>query len=94
MTAQTLDFNEKVAKDWLLGLLRSELAVDVEFTKADGTTRKMRCTLNESNIPAEFAPKGSERKKSDEVLPVFDLENNGWRSFRLDSVKSITFPVL
>jgi hypothetical protein len=49
--------------------------------------------LNENKIPADFSPKSTERKKSDEVLPVFDIENQGWRSFRLDSVKNVQFHI-
>jgi hypothetical protein len=54
----------------------------------------MQCTLSESKIPSEFAPKGSEKAKSDEVLPVFDVENDGWRSFRWDSITKIEFSLV
>jgi hypothetical protein len=86
-------FTTPEGKDWLIGLLKSEEYIDILFTKADGTERQMRCTLNENKIPADFAPKSTERKKSDEVLPVFDIENQGWRSFRLDSVKNVQFHI-
>ena len=82
----------KKEKDWLLGLLRSEI-VELTFTKKDGTERVMKCTLAEQKIPAENAPKGSERAKSDEAVAVFDLENQGWRSFRWDSLKNIKFEI-
>jgi hypothetical protein len=36
-------------------------------------------------------PKGTDRAKSDEAVAVFDLENNGWRSFRWDSLTNIEF---
>lgn len=63
----------------------------VTFTKADGSERVMRCTLNESMIPSNATPKGaSERKKNDEVRPVYDLDAAGWRSFRWDSVTEVT----
>ena len=54
----------------------------------------MWCTLSESKIPSEFVPKGSEKAKSDEVLPVFDVENDGWRSFRWDSITNIEFSLV
>jgi hypothetical protein len=31
----------------------------------------------------------SVRKQNDDVLPVWDLDNNAWRSFRIDSVKGV-----
>ena len=59
----------------------------VVFTKSDGTERKMLCTLQESTIPAA-EPKKTDRikKENDNALAVWDLEANGWRSFRFDSV--------
>lgn len=76
---------------WLKGCLHSETEnVLVTFTKKDGSERVMRCTLSESRIPAEFAPKNSGASKtSDEAIAVFDIEANGWRSFRWDSIKSV-----
>jgi hypothetical protein len=63
----------------------------VTFIKADGSERVMRCTLNETLIPFESAPKGeTSRKKSDEVRPVYDLDAAGWRSFRWDSITEVS----
>jgi hypothetical protein len=64
----------------------------VVFTKADGTERTMRCTLLAEYLPV---PEGvqllteSVRNENDNVLSVWDIENGGWRSFRLDSIKSV-----
>lgn len=76
-------------KKWLRDLLKVGPATIV-FVKKDGTERKMRCTLNESEIPQEFSPKNTGKAKSDDALAVFDVEKNAWRSFRYDSVKTIT----
>lgn len=65
--------------------------VFVSFTKKDGTLREMRCTLNEEIVPKYEKTTETERKKSDEVMAVFDLDKNEWRSFRFDSVKQIRF---
>ena len=90
MSEEKFVFTTKKEKDWLIGLLRSEI-VQLTFTKKDGTERIMKCTLAEQKIPAENVPKGTERAKSDETVAVFDLENNGWRSFRWDSLTNIEF---
>lgn len=84
-------------RDWLLNALRFG-PVTVNFVKADGSDRSMACTLDESIIPSEFVPKAKtegtiERKKSPDALAVFDLENEGWRSFRWDAIKSVVFEV-
>ena len=59
----------------------------VTFTKVDGSTRVMKCSLQEGVIPADI--KGSDKKANDEVLAVWDLEKAAWRSFRLDSVTEV-----
>lgn len=59
----------------------------VVFTKKDGTVRTMLCTLKEDSIPVESRPKGNETvKRSDDAVAVWDLEANGWRSFRYDAI--------
>jgi hypothetical protein len=93
MTEKKLTFSTKKEKDWLRTLLH-EREVGITFIKKDGSERLMWCTLDESKIPSEFAPKGSEKAKSDEVLPVFDVENDGWRSFRWDSITNIEFSLV
>jgi len=62
----------------------------VEFTKKDGTIRKMRCTKNPSLIPVEATPKGTGKQKVDTTVSVYDTEVKGWRSFAKDSLISFT----
>ena len=62
--------------------------VVVTFVKKDGSERVMRATLNEGKIPQEFTPKGN-RAPSGEAQPVFDIEENHWKSFRWDSLVSV-----
>jgi len=83
----------KLFKDWL----RSNLStgpVTVTFTKKDGSERVMKCTTDPTYIlfkdPTVLESR-NERTVSEEVMPVYDLESNGWRSFRWDSIKRIEF---
>ena len=71
----------------LLGSALKDGLVEIKFTKVNGDPRTMRCTLNEEYIPDINKAKGSEKKKSAEVLPVYEIDN-GWRSFRWNSLKS------
>ncbi len=90
---------------WVKGLLiTSEITVD--FVKADGTERSMRCTLDSSRIPPVPAgtifkssvtnPDGLTENKKPRKQPdphsvrVFDTEKNEWRSFRFDRLQKIT----
>ena len=61
--------------------------MSVVFTKVNGEERKMLCTLSEHILPETFGE--SKRKENLEVLSVWDIDNDGWRSFRLDSIKDL-----
>jgi phage baseplate assembly protein gpV len=88
MAEEAINVEEQAKKDWILGCLHNaNEKVEVTFRKKDGSERTMLCTLAESNIPADKAPKeGSTAKFSDAAQRVFDLEKGEWRSFRWDSV--------
>jgi len=60
----------------------------VNFTKKDGTVRKMLCTLSPEILPTQtdLEEHIQTRKTNTEVISVWDLESEGWRSFRKDSV--------
>ena len=57
------------------------------FTKADGTERTMLCTLQECAIPVDARPKGTNTKQNDDAIAVWDIEKQGWRSFRFDPLQ-------
>lgn len=86
----TNNFTDEHGKEWLKNVLKNEGAI-ITFTKKDGTERVLKGTLNSSVIPEQHAPKGTgtEKKKTEDALAVFDIENNGWRSFRFDSIKTV-----
>ena len=85
--------DEQFDREWIRGLLHDG-TVTVTFTKKDGSERVMNCTLVESSIPEEKKPKGtSTAARSDETLAVYDIDADGWRSFRIDSIKSVEFSV-
>jgi len=46
------DVNKTIMRDWVKSLLNKQ-EITVRFTKADGTDRDMRCTLNWDLIPAQ-----------------------------------------
>ena len=60
----------------------------VVFTKANGEERIMNCTLHDSVLP-EQPISGIKKKENKEVLSVWDVDANGWRSFRMDSIKEV-----
>jgi hypothetical protein len=86
----------QITKDELLEKLNTE-AVSVTFTKADGSERTMLCTKMISKIPETQHPKTDKVVKLDEngnvietdLVTVYDLEKEGWRSFNFSKVKAI-----
>jgi hypothetical protein len=92
------DVNKVIIRDWVKSLLHVT-EVNVEFTKADGTVREMRCTLNPDKLPPPPVPTGpvdgivkesKQRKAPDpESIRVFDLDKNEWRSFRFDRLQKV-----
>jgi hypothetical protein len=83
----------KIFKKWL----KSHLIygpTTIIFTKKDGTERTMTCTTSPSLVPVEPIVEGVEKKEkkiNEEVMPVYDLDAKGWRSFRWDSIKQVRF---
>lgn len=63
---------------------------EVEFTKVNGETRVMKCTLDPSIIPVATKDDPLTQKKvraiNEEVLPVWDVNKEQWRSFRVENV--------
>ena len=68
----------------------SQSVAKVVFNKSDGTLREMRCTLMSEFLPAkkELTEEVKPRKQNDDVVAVWDLDKESWRSFRLDSIVS------
>lgn len=85
---------EAATQKWedLKDRLKTEI-LQVTFTKKDGTNRVMTCTLKEDVIPQatkeDTLSLEKVRKINIEVMPVWDTEAEGWRSFRIDSIKEI-----
>jgi hypothetical protein len=78
-------------KDNLNELLRNNVAT-VTFTKVDGSERVMKCTLLKEYIP-NAATKGQNVVSEETTnlnMSVWDVEAAGWRSFRINSVKSVS----
>lgn len=73
------------SKSVLVELLQQGV-VNVKFTKSDGTERMMKCTLVDTYIQPHEKKTERVKKTNEHTLSVWDIENNGWRSFRFDSV--------
>lgn len=79
--------------------------VEVKFTKKDGTERVMNCTKALNLIPIDKHPKDKVQVMDDmmvseskptptrerplQLLTVFDIDKQDWRSFNYTTIKSI-----
>lgn len=77
-----------ISKGELVEMLH-EGVISVMFEKTDGTMRTMRCTLREDYITSHEKKTDRTKKTNEEVLPVWDLDAESWRSFRVSSVKDV-----
>ena len=85
----------KKGRKWLAGMLEQSI-VEVTFTKKDGTERVMNCTLLEDYLPVvqkELNEGSFTTVKTQDALAVFDVDADGWRSFRWDSIKAVKLSV-
>jgi len=79
------DLNKRQIADMLKEGIRT-----VKFTKVDGTERTMKCTLMESYLPEQVdIEEYVARDQNNEVCAVWDVEAEGWRSFRIASIIEI-----
>lgn len=69
----------------------SKLNADITFTKKDGTLRVMKCTLR-SDVVVPYEKKTDiVREGKDNIMPVWDLEAEAWRSVNMDTIKEVTY---
>ena len=78
-------------RDGLIDMLRSNVVV-VTFTKVNGEERVMTCTLRSEHIPNAPTTNGEVviKETKNDTISVWDINANGWRSFRVENVKSIS----
>jgi hypothetical protein len=68
---------------------------NVTFTKVDGESRNMKCTLMETVLPAkvteaEALTDSAPRKVNLDTVVAWDVEKEAFRSFRVENVVSFS----
>ena len=87
MSSEYMEWRD-VVKEWL-----KDNHCTVTFIKKNGDERIMKCTLDEDVLPESTISENKQEKALNEtILPVWDLDKNSWRSFRLDSIVDIVIP--
>lgn len=81
-----------MTRDEMLDALRQGVST-VTFTKVNGDERIMECTLRSDMIPEDHLPKTDTNltdglDRTIDVIRAYDVRAAGWRSFRVENVKS------
>jgi hypothetical protein len=79
---------DTLSKSNIKNMLTTDI-VNVKFKKADGSERLMKCTLLEGWVKEYEKKTEKTRPVSEDTLSVWDVEKDGWRSFRYDSIIEI-----
>jgi hypothetical protein len=90
MTEANNPINTPEGRKWLKDHLKMG-PMKVTFVKKDGTEREMNCTLKEGVVVPHEKTTDRVKEENAEVLAVWDIDKNAWRSFRVDSIKSVEF---
>lgn len=80
-----------VTKTSLKDLLKKKI-VEIKFKKKDGSERVMCCTLDKDIVPKYEKKTDRLKQVKEDILAVWDLDKEAFRSFKLDSV--INYQVL
>lgn len=80
--------NNSFDKEKILKQLQNGVAL-VTFTKADGSLRDMKCTLQPRLLPTSLKESTIKIDSESDALRVYDLEADGWRSFKISRLISI-----
>ena len=68
-----------------------EQNAEITFTKKDGTERIMKCTLRDGVAVPYEKKTDRTREGKDNILPVWDMEADAWRSVNIDTIKDVKY---
>ena len=92
LTPQSEEWTEEqwtTFREWLNDTLKVATCV-VTFTKKDGDTRVMTCTLQPEQLPKVEIKEGAVKREPNlNNMSVYDLNAEGWRSFIVRNVKNV-----
>jgi len=83
-----------------LKTLLREGEVNLSFTKKNGDIREMRATTSEDLLPSfdlnakrtkSSSSLTQQKSKPDDLIVLYDMDAQGWRSFRFDQLITVKF---
>jgi hypothetical protein len=80
-------------RNWIVSHLQAG-PVTVTFNKKDGAERVMTCSLQPELLPPIPVKESTTTKKeNNNIISVYDLEAQGWRSFIVKNVTNVTLKI-
>jgi hypothetical protein len=77
-------------RNWIVSHLHAG-PVTVTFNKKDGSERVMTCSLQPELLPPATVNESTTTKKENtNIISVYDLTAQGWRSFIVKNVTNVT----
>lgn len=76
-------YKQLLSRDDMITTLKNNVC-RVVFTKVNGDERDMICTLQADKI--NYESKGTETQPSKDVIRVWDIKKEAFRSFKVDNV--------
>ena len=77
-------------RNWIVSHLQAG-PVTVTFNKKDGAERVMTCSLQPELLPpATVKESTTAKKENNNIISVYDLTAQGWRSFIVKNVTNVT----
>lgn len=86
-TSETISTTTPSRTDLVDSLRQGTFAIT--FTKKDGTERVMKCTLMDTVVVPHERKTDRVIERTDNNLPVWDVEADAWRSVNLDTIKEV-----
>ena len=90
---EAIEVEDKFVRSELQTQLQTEV-LEVTFTKVNGDKRVMNCTLMEGILPSNTTENKTDKKVNEDILSVWDVDANGWLSFRMNAVTQVRQIVL
>lgn len=80
-------------RNWIISHLQAG-PVTVTFNKKDGEQRVMTCSLQPELLPpAPIKEATTTKKENTNIVSVYDLTAQGWRSFIVKNVTNVTLEI-
>lgn len=85
-----------ISRELILKYLKAGKCKVIFIKVKDGSTRSIFCTLSSNFLPAKYINENFKKiftqPQDPDIIPIWDIEEGKWKSFRLSKVESFYTP--